>query len=104
MVVGAETFAEGDKRLLFNDGFAFDAQSFAAPAKPAANGLLLFGIIIVACKMLAKIPGGVPGRCLRFDCNHDFSFGMVSPQPAGEKWDVKNLKMKCGKKLKGDVI
>ena len=42
MVVRAKTFAEGDEWLLFNDGFTLDAQGFAAPAKPAANGLLFF--------------------------------------------------------------
>lgn len=77
MVVRAKSFTEGDEWLLLNDGFAFEAESFTAPAKPATYGLFLFRIVIIAGKMIVKISGGVPGRCLCFDCNHAFLFGMV---------------------------
>ena len=42
MVIRAKSFAKSDEWLLFNDRFTFDAQGFAAPAKPAAGCLLFF--------------------------------------------------------------
>ena len=72
MVVWAKPFAEGNEWLLLNDGCAFEAERFTAKAKPATYGLFLFRVVIIAGKMLVKISGGVPGRCLCFDGDHDF--------------------------------